>query len=93
MRLNNFASVDPFHKERGIGGLPGGRKQGLSIKVSLAISENLEVLLSNDLKKKSDEGYYLKYFASLAGSRIIPPKRYYPKKEFLQFHLDNIFKG
>jgi len=46
MRLNNFASVDPFHKERRIGGLPGGRKQGLSIKVSLAISENLEVLLS-----------------------------------------------
>ncbi len=27
MRLNNFASVDPFHQNRGIGGLPGGRKQ------------------------------------------------------------------
>jgi putative restriction endonuclease len=27
MRLNNFASVDPFHQQRGIGGLPGGRKQ------------------------------------------------------------------
>jgi putative restriction endonuclease len=27
MRLNNFASVDPYHQQRGIGGLRGGRKQ------------------------------------------------------------------
>lgn len=24
MRLNNFASVDPYHQQRGIDGLPGG---------------------------------------------------------------------
>ncbi len=27
MRLGNFASIDPFHQQRGIGGLPNGRKQ------------------------------------------------------------------
>ena len=27
IRLNNFASVDPYHKQRGIGGLPGGKAQ------------------------------------------------------------------
>ena len=27
MRLNNFASVDPYHQQRGIGGLPGGKRQ------------------------------------------------------------------
>jgi putative restriction endonuclease len=27
MRLNNFASVDPYHKKRGIKGLDGGIKQ------------------------------------------------------------------
>src|SRR5690606_12510361 len=27
MRLVNFASVDPYHQNRGIGGLPGGKKQ------------------------------------------------------------------
>jgi len=27
MRLNNFASVDPFHHQRGIRGLTGGKKQ------------------------------------------------------------------
>jgi putative restriction endonuclease len=27
MRLSNFASIDPFHRSRGISGLPGGAKQ------------------------------------------------------------------
>ncbi|NHN27080.1 HNH endonuclease [Flavobacterium jejuense] len=27
MRLGNFASIDPFHQKRGVGGLPNGRKQ------------------------------------------------------------------
>ena len=27
MRLNNFASVDPYHQQRGIKGLTGGKKQ------------------------------------------------------------------
>lgn len=27
MRLANFASVDPYHQDRGVGGLPGGKKQ------------------------------------------------------------------
>ncbi|HPB06199.1 MAG TPA: hypothetical protein PKX60_08160 [Prolixibacteraceae bacterium] len=27
MRLNNFASVDPFHQQRGVKGLTGGIKQ------------------------------------------------------------------
>jgi hypothetical protein len=27
MRLTNFASIDPFHQERGVVGLKGGRKQ------------------------------------------------------------------
>jgi putative restriction endonuclease len=27
MRLSNFASIDPYHQQRGVGGLPGGKKQ------------------------------------------------------------------
>lgn len=27
MRLTNFASLDPYHQQRGVGGLPGGKKQ------------------------------------------------------------------
>lgn len=27
MRLNNFASVDPYHQQRGVVGLTGGKRQ------------------------------------------------------------------
>ena len=206
MRLNNFASVDPFHQQRGIGGLPGGKKQvepiwaefinnkdellfeserilagkehvsiedkfsidlkgtehlkgeykirevktrvnqnvfrqivianysgkcaitGIDIpdlllashiipwsknenerlnpengiclsalydrafdKGYIGINEKFEILLSSVLKKKNKELYHTKHFSSLVGSKIILPKKYYPKKEFLQFHMDKIF--
>ena len=208
MRLNNFASVDPYHQQRGIGGLPGGKKQvepiwlefinnkdellfeserilaakehisieekysdilsgtehlkgeykvrevktrvnqnvfrqivmanysgkcaitGIDIadllvashiipwskreeerlnpengiclsalydraydKGYIGINEKFEILLSADLKKKHREEYHAKYFAPLIGSKIILPKKYYPKKEFLEFHMDTVFKG
>lgn len=208
MRLNNFASVDPFHKQRGIGGLPGGAKQvqpiwdefisnknelifeserilaekeeitlenkfrnvlngiehlkgeyklrevktrvnqnafrqivlanydgkcaitGIDIsdllvashiipwsknenerlnpengiclsslydcaydKGYIGINKKLEIVLSSELKSKSKKGYYLKYFVELEGSKIQTPKKYAPKKEFLDYHLDTVFKG
>jgi putative restriction endonuclease len=208
MRLNNFASVDPFHQQRGIGGLPGGKKQvepiwkefinnkeellfeserilaakehislekkfsetlmgtehlkgeyklrevktrvnqnifrqivianysgkcaitGIDIpdlllashiipwsknekerlnpengiclsplydraydKGYISINEKFEILLSSELKEKNKEAYHTKYFASLSGAKIILPKKYYPKKEFLQFHLEEVFRG
>jgi putative restriction endonuclease len=208
MRLNNFASVDPYHQQRGIGGLPGGRKQvepiwnefinnkeellfeseriladkeqlkledkyadslkgtehlkgeykirevktrvnqnvfrqivvvnyagrcavtGMDIpdllvashilpwskgeeerlnpengiclsslydkaydKGYIGINERFEILLSKDLKKRSKEGYYERHFSFLTGSKLLLPQKYYPKKDFLQFHMDTIFKG
>lgn len=208
MRLNNFASVDPFHQQRGIGGLPGGKKQvepiwkefinnkeellfeserilaekehislekkfsetlqgiehlkgeyklrevktrvnqnvfrqivianysgkcaitGIDIpdlllashiipwskneeerlnpengiclsplydraydKGYIGINEKFKILLSSELKKKNKENFHSKYFAHLSGAKIILPKKYYPKKEFLQYHLDEVFRG
>ena len=208
MRLNNFASVDPYHKQRGIGGLSGGRKQvepiwhefinnkedllyeserilaelehqtiankyaeilrgteglmgetkmrevktrvnqnvfrqivlanysgrcaftGIDIpdlllashiipwsknegerlnpengvclsalydkafdKGYIGINQSFEIILSAELKKKHDKEYYFRYFSALAGSKIVLPKKYPPRKEFLEFHLDNVFKG
>lgn len=207
MRLNNFASVDPFHQQRGIGGLPGGRKQvepiwqefinnkdallfeserilaakehtsienkfsdelkgtehlkgeyklrevktrvnqnvfrqivianyngkcaitGIDIpdlllashiipwsknekerlnpengiclsplydraydKGYIGITEKFEIVLSSILKKQHKEEYHAKYFEPLVGTKIIMPKKYYPKKEFLQYHMDKVFK-
>jgi putative restriction endonuclease len=206
MRLNNFASVDPYHQQRGIGGLPGGKKQvepiwnefinnkeellfeserilaakervaienkfadilkgtehlkgeyklrevktrvnqnvfrqivmanydnkcaitGIDIpdllvashiipwskneqerlnpengiclsplydraydKGYIGINEKFEILISAELKKKQKKEYYLQYFNLLIGKKINLPKKYYPKKEFLGFHLDTIF--
>jgi putative restriction endonuclease len=59
----------------------------------IGINDKFEILLSDELKKKSKADYYNNHFASLASSKIIMPKKYYPNKEFLQFHLDQIFKG
>ncbi len=59
----------------------------------IGINEKFEILLSGELKKRDNEEYHAKYFASIAGTKIILPKKYYPKKEFLEFHLDEIFRG
>lgn len=208
MRLNNFASVDPYHQQRGIGGLPGGIKQvkpiwdeyinnkeelifeserilankeevsleqmhseslkgtehlkgeyklrevktrvnqdvfrdivlanydskcaitGIDIaallrashiipwsknekerlnpengiclsalydcaydKGYISINKKYEIVLSSEVKKKSKQEYYSKYFADLAGTKIIMPNKYMPNKEFLDYHLDKVFKG
>lgn len=207
MRLSNFASVDPYHKERGIGGLPGGKKQvepiwnefitnkedllfeserilaekenitienkfadilngtdhlrgdyklrevktrvnqnlfrqivlsnydykcaitGIDIpellvashiipwsknekerlnpengiclsplydsafdKGYIGITENFEILLCSELKRKSKRDYYLKHFDLLLGAKLKAPSKYLPKKEFLEFHMDVIFR-
>lgn len=207
MRLNNFAAVDPFHQQRGIGGLPGGRKQvepifqefinnretllfeserilanfehitieekfkddlrdisnlqgenrirevktrvnqhvfrqivmanynntcavsGIDIsdfliashiipwntneherlnpengiclsslydkafdKGFITINEKFEILLSSHLKKEIKKNYYEKFFGPFEGKCIIHPKKYLPKKAFLEFHYDVVFK-
>jgi putative restriction endonuclease len=59
----------------------------------IGINDKYQILLSGELKKKQKADYHKKYFASLDGAKIILPKKYYPNKEFLQFHLDQIFQG
>lgn len=59
----------------------------------IGINERFEILLSKDLNNKRKEPYYDKYFSFLAGSKIILPQKYYPKKQFLEYHMDTIFKG
>lgn len=58
----------------------------------IAITEKYEVLISSALKKKEKEDYYSKYFSHLSGTKLLLPKKYQPKKDFLQYHLDSIFK-
>ncbi|MBS1735002.1 MAG: HNH endonuclease [Bacteroidetes bacterium] len=59
----------------------------------IGINRKLEVIVSSALKKKSKEIYYEKYFSHLTNFKMNLPKKYLPKSEFLEFHLDTIFKG
>ena len=58
----------------------------------IGVNKKFEVLLSSELKKKAKQNYYLKYFSELEGTSINKPKKYLPKREFLEYHLDTIFK-
>ncbi len=58
----------------------------------IGISVRYEILLSNELLSKEDQNYYAKYFGHLKGNKIMLPPKYYPRKEFLEYHLDTIFQ-
>lgn len=59
----------------------------------IGINEKFEILISSSLKKKQNEEYFPKYFSHLSGKKLLLPKKYHPKKDFLQYHLDSIFRG
>lgn len=57
----------------------------------IAINEQYQILISDKLKKKKDADYYGKYFAPIERQSLIQPQRYFPQKDFIQYHLDVIF--
>ena len=70
MRLSNFAHVDPFHQERGIIGLSGGRKQVEPIWNEFI--NNKEALLFESeqiLAEKENETIETKYSELLSGTQ------------------------
>ncbi len=58
----------------------------------IGITEKYEIILSNQLKTKENKEYYRITFGDLKGAKLQLPKKYLPKKEFLQFHMDNFFR-
>ncbi|MGD9929638.1 MAG: HNH endonuclease [Mangrovibacterium sp.] len=59
----------------------------------IAFSEKYQILISGELQKREHEEFYPTFFAPLAKLTLHLPQKYLPKREFLQFHLDTIFKG
>jgi putative restriction endonuclease len=59
----------------------------------ISITNSYEILLSSSLKLKAKETYHAKHFAPLEGVKITRPKKYSPKKDFLEYHRDVVFKG
>lgn len=58
----------------------------------IGLNEKYEILISSHLKKKQQNDYYDRYFLHLDKLKLVMPQRYMPKKEFLQYHLDEIFE-
>jgi putative restriction endonuclease len=58
----------------------------------IAINTNYEIILSNELKKKKDSHFYSNHFGTIEKQKINNPLGYYPRKEFLEYHLDTIFE-
>ena len=59
----------------------------------IGITEKYQILISNELKSNEKKEYYPLAFGSLSSITLQLPQKYLPKKEFLQFHLDTIFRG
>lgn len=59
----------------------------------IGINEKYQIILSSILKTKEKEDFYRLTFGNLSGFTLQLPQKYLPKKEFLQYHLDTVFKG
>lgn len=57
----------------------------------IAINERFEILLSPKVKAKASSTFYNKFFASIENQKLSEAIKYPPKKEFIQYHLDEIF--
>jgi putative restriction endonuclease len=57
----------------------------------IGIDNNYEVILSTYLKKKKNTDYFQKHFAPIEKLKITEPSKYLPRKEFLEYHLDQVF--
>lgn len=59
----------------------------------IGIKPDYSIILSTKIRDQSTEAFYDRYFSFISGAKITLPERYKPRKEFLKFHLDTIFKG
>ncbi len=58
----------------------------------IGISPNYKIVLSSSLKKKKDTPFFKNHFEPIENLKISEPSKYLPRKEFLEFHMDTIFR-
>ena len=58
----------------------------------IGFSTKYEILLSKSLTEHSEKDFYTRFFSHLKNLKIQLPQRFTPKKEFLEFHLDTVFR-
>lgn len=57
----------------------------------IGVDTSYKVILADKLKKRKNESFYQEHFGKLAGIEIRPPSKFFPRKEFLEYHLNEIF--
>jgi putative restriction endonuclease len=57
----------------------------------IGVNTDHKILLADKLKKRKKEPYFQEHFGKIEGVGIRPPSRFFPRKEFLEYHLDKIF--
>lgn len=58
----------------------------------IGIDLDYKILLSKDLKPKKDTPFYQQHFAPIENKKITEAISYFPRKDFLQYHLDVVFE-
>jgi putative restriction endonuclease len=59
----------------------------------IGIDTNYRVIISSEIKDRTTKVFYHDYFGKIEGIPIQLPQKYLPKKEFLEWHLDTIYRG
>lgn len=57
----------------------------------IGLDTSYKIVLADKLKKQKREPYYQEHFGKLEGQEIRSPSKFFPRKEFLEYHLDKIF--
>ncbi|GAB3029916.1 HNH endonuclease [Spirosoma pulveris] len=57
----------------------------------IGVSTDYKVILAEKLKRRSKEPYFQEHFGKIDNIAIRYPSKFFPRKEFLEYHLDQIF--
>lgn len=57
----------------------------------IGVSTDYKVILAEKLKRRSKEPYFQEHFGKIDNIAIRQPSKFFPRKEFLEYHLDQIF--
>ncbi|WP_338872497.1 HNH endonuclease [Spirosoma sp. SC4-14] len=57
----------------------------------IGVDTDYKIVLAEKLKKRKKEAYFQEHFGRLEGTEIRPPSKFFPRKDFLEYHLDKIF--
>ncbi len=58
----------------------------------IGITEKYQIILSPSLKINEKKEFYPHFFGKVEGFKLNLPQKYLPKKAFLQYHMDVVFK-